>query len=726
MAQPASEAAKTGDDNLRSDYWYLVDRLRPRLAPHAVFHRQKFRGVVWYVLQDPISGQFLRLSAPAYVLVSRFDGRATVDEIWEDAAARLKDDLPPQYEVLNLMAQLFHAGLLHGDVPANLAAMGDMLARNRRRLAWQKVRNPLGIRFSIFDPDRFLSATAHIVNPIFSRAGALVWLAVVLLGLSVAAQNFGPLTENLSDRVLSQDNLLMIALLYPLIKAVHELGHGYAVKRWGGKVHEIGIMLIVFFPIPYVDATASWSFRDKRKRALVAAMGVIVELFIAAIAILVWQSAESGLVRAIAFNTALTAGVSTLIFNGNPLLRFDGYYVLADLLEVPNLGPRSTRYLQYLMRRYVLGNDNAPNPALSPDEERIFLLYGIGSLIYRLTVMIGILLFVAGQYFFIGVLLALWAGAQMFALPLIKGVLFLFRSPALVGSRERVLFRAAWVAALAFALLFIVPLPSAERLEGVTWAPERARLLAGAEGIVAEVLAEPGSVVSEGDAILRLDDPFIAARIRVLQSEASEMRQRYSALRTFDRVEASVVRERLQFTLAELGREKEKRAQLVVRAPFAGDLILPGAEDLVGRFVRKGDTLAYVMENGPPVIRVMIDQAIYDRVSPALEALEVRFVHDMGTVYQARLVRRAPTATRELPSLALSVEGGGTFALDPSSPDSPKTLEPAFAIDLELVDAPSTPYLGQRAYVRAFVGWEPLATRLYRQLRLVFLRRFDV
>ena len=137
--------------------------------------------------------------------------------------------------------------------------------------------------------------------------------------------------------MLSAQNLLLLWLVFPVIKLLHELGHAYAAKAGGGEVHEMGMMLLVFMPVPYVDATAAGGFRSKWRRALVGAAGMLVELFIASLCMFVWVLVEPGVMRAVAFNVMLIAGVSTVVFNGNPLLRFDGYYILSDLIEIPNL-----------------------------------------------------------------------------------------------------------------------------------------------------------------------------------------------------------------------------------------------------------------------------------------------------------------------------------------------------------------------------------------------------
>ena len=229
----------------------------------------------------------------------------------------------------------------------------------------------------------------------------------------------------------------MLLIAYPAVKALHELGHAYAIKRWGGEVHEIGLMFLVFMPVPYVDASDSLSFPSKWKRAFVASAGILVEALLAAIAMIVWESAESGMVRAFAFNVMLIGGVSTLFFNGNPLLRFDGYYVLSDIIEIPNLGRRANQYLGYALQKYLLGADPPTNPATAPGEPAWFLFYAIASFVYRLFIFTAIVLLVASKFFSLGIFLAIWTLFLMFGLPLLKHSWFLFTAPSLRRHRDR-------------------------------------------------------------------------------------------------------------------------------------------------------------------------------------------------------------------------------------------------------------------------------------------------
>ncbi|UCD79016.1 MAG: peptidase M50, partial [Desulfobacterales bacterium] len=319
--------------SLYSPSWYRVAGLKPRLRSHVEIHRHHYRGELWYVMQDHSSGRFQRFTPAAYQLIGLMDGQRSVQQIWEASRARLGEDAPTQEEVIRLLSQLHAVDALQGDVqpdPGELAKRSE-----KRRFGWwkQTLRSPLFMRFPVLDPERFLMRFRWLARPILSWPGLILWLAVVIPALVQVGVHWTELTENIADRVLAPQNLLILWLTFPFLKAFHEFGHAFAVKIRGGEVHEMGIMLLVFTPIPYVDASAASAFRKKRERILVGAAGMLIEFFFAALAVFVWVNAQPGPLRAVAFNVMLIAGVSSVLFNGNPLLRYDAYYILVDILE---------------------------------------------------------------------------------------------------------------------------------------------------------------------------------------------------------------------------------------------------------------------------------------------------------------------------------------------------------------------------------------------------------
>src|SRR4051812_10809960 len=392
-----------------SNWWYRVAARKPKLRSHARLYRHRYRGEVWYLLQDPGSTRVHRFSPAARLIIALMDGKRSIAELWEIANKHLGEDAPTQDEVIQLLGQLHSADLLESDVTPDVAELFARGEREERARFFRTYANPMALRIPLWDPDAVLNSCRGLIGLIWSRWGGLLWLAGGIPTLFLVPSHWPELSHNLSDRVLAVDNLFSLYLVFPAVKALHELGHASATKAGGGEVHDMGIVLLVLLPVPYVEASAATVFKSKYQRALVGAAGVIVELFVAAIAFYVWLLIEPGIVRAMLFNVMLIASVSTLLFNGNPLLRYDAYYILADLIEIPNLAARSTRYWGYLIERYILGVREAEAPEASRAEKAWFLIYGFASTLYRIFVTILIALFIAGQFFFIGVLLAIWA-----------------------------------------------------------------------------------------------------------------------------------------------------------------------------------------------------------------------------------------------------------------------------------------------------------------------------
>ncbi len=421
----------------------------------------------------------------------------------------------------------------------------------------------------------------------------------------------------------------------------------------------------------------------------------------------------------------LIGGASTLFFNGNPLLRFDGYYILADLLEIPNLASRANRHIFYVVQRRLLGITDVSSPAFAPGERAWFVIYGVAAFTYRVFIMVAIALFVATKLFFIGVILALWAAVQMFGIPTGKGIWFLFDSPRLRRRRTRALVLSGGAAAILAGLFFFMPVPHGTTAEGVVWIPEQSRLYAATDGAVARIVAGPNSAVGKGDALVQMEDPLLSSRIDVLAGEVAELEARFEAAQIDDLVQAEIIRQQAGHARAELAEARERAAALTVRSTSDGQFILPNAADLQDRFVRRGELVAYVVDDATLTIRVALPQSNIDLVRQRTRGVEVRFADNFWRVEEALVKNVVPTVTRQLPSLTLSTEGGGRIHLDPTDPDG-GALAPVLQIDLAVPSVADATTFGGRVYVRFDHGSEPLASRLYLQLRRLFLSRFDV
>ena len=709
-----------------SQSWHNAAELRPRLLPHARFHPHLYRGKRWFVLQDSTGGRYHRLSPGAYGLVSRMDGVLTVQELWDDACRAGGDAIPTQDEVVELLMQLHSNDLLQCDITPDSAELFERYSK-RKKLKWKQwITQPTSLRIPLINPDAFLSRWAHRLGWLFTRKGALLWLAVVLPAILLAGQHWSELTLNLSDHVLSTSNLLVLAFVFPVVKAIHELGHGFATKVWGGSVHEMGLMFLIFSPVPYVDASAASAFRSKQRRIVVGAAGMLAEVFLAALAMYLWVMVESGVVRAVAFNVMLIAGVSTVIVNGNPLLRYDGYYILSDLIEIPNLGQRGQHFLTYLADRYLFGAKELTPPDESPSEKRWLVSYTIISWFYRIFVTISIILFIAGEFFIFGVLLAIMAAIGLFLMPIWKSAKHVLKSTTLHRHRAHAIKLSVFFVVVILLFGFFVPMPLRTETEGVVWLPDQALVRAVVNGSFKRWLVSPGTQISKGTALLVMANPQLDSELAVARAKVAEAEARYSVEQFDNPVQASVLFQQMQYEQRALEQVNERYAHLIVYSNVDGVLTVQKSQDMTGQYFKKGDLLGYLMDRNLLVARVAVAQDNIDLVRTRLKGVELRFVDDISDAYPVSILREIPSALDELPTAALSPNGGGQIPVDPNDSKGLKTIDRLFFVDLSLPLKATPNAFGGRVYVRFDHRSEPLFIQLHRRLRQLFLSRFHV
>lgn len=711
-------------ENFLDASWHRVGALKPKLRGHVRVHRHRYGDSSWYVVEDGASGRTHRFTPEVYLFVGLMNGERTLDDIWRQAVSQLQDDAPTQGEVISLLAQLNNADLLQTDIAPNAHEMLARYTKYEKTKRKGSFGNPLAMRLPIWDPDQFLERTLPVVRYAFTRAGALIWLTTVLFALVLIGIHWSEMTDGMSDRLLASESLLLTAMVFPVLKFFHELGHAYATKVGGGEVHEVGLMLLVFAPVPYVDASASIAFRSKWRRALVGAAGMLTEIFIAALAMLLWTLVEPGLVRSLLFQTVLIAGVSTLLFNVNPLLRFDGYYILSDLIEIPNLGARSTQYWSSLVNRFAFGLQDRPQ-SLTARERLWFLIYAPLALAYRMLMLFSISLFVAAHYFVVGALIAIWGITLGLGLPIYKGLKYVLTGSQLEKRRVRAASISIAGAAFLFGGLFLAPFPLYSISEGVVWLPEESYVRAADSGFISKVLANSGTSVHAGDLLVEADEPELNARMQVLQSEIDGLKRRLASEQFTDRNQADITRQEISLKQTNLDRASERKDALKIRSSVDGVFLSPASEDLPGRYAKRGDVLGYVIFSQSRTARIVVPQDDIDLVRNKVEKMDVRLANAPSVSYQSKIVREVPAASDRLPSRALAEAGGGRFIVDPRDSNQLKTLARTFQFDLELPPEAANANFGSHVLVRFDHGFEPLATQWYRRLRQLFLSRFE-
>ncbi|HVA40086.1 MAG TPA: HlyD family efflux transporter periplasmic adaptor subunit [Candidatus Binataceae bacterium] len=706
---------------LVNSHWYRVAGVVPRLRRQLRVHAHRYRGRLWYVVEDHLNGRYHRFDRRAWRIIQLLDGTLTLAQLWHRLASEAGADTPSQEDILVLLGQLHSLDLLASESLPDLAEAARRERSQSRQRRWQRYMNPLALRFRLFDPDRFLVRAVRVLKPVLNRRGVLLWLIWVLPAIVLAVSHWAELTSNFGERVLALDNLALLWLIFPLVKSLHEIGHGIACRLRGGVVHDMGVMLLIFLPVPYVDASSAWAFANKRDRMLVGAAGMLVELAIAATAFYLWLWLQPGTAKAIAYDAAVLASVTTVFFNGNPLLRYDGYYIVSDALEIPNLAQRAIRYWGYLAERCLLRRRELQSPVMARGETFWFAIYAPLSFAYRMIVLFSIAMFISHKYFAIGAFIALWGLVAGLGLPLYRGFVWLRRIlfDAQSGARGWRIALAA-VGALAV-LLFVVPLPYHTQVEGVLWLPDSGVLRAGQTGSVSRVVAHVGELVRPGTDIVQLRNSTLSANVVEQSAKVAAARVRYDAVRLEDPSRGQELASDLDLQEAELHALQERAGRLDVRSAASGRLWLNDSENLPGQYVKQGQVLGYVIPAAAPRVRVIVDQADADFIRSHTRRIEVKLPFAPGPIWAARVVRAVPAASTELPSAALGRQGGGAVATDPRDESGRKALVSHFEFELALPDRFPYRFIGSRASVRFVHPAEPLIDRMSRGVRRLFL-----
>ena len=694
--------------------------MKPALRAHVGVHRQRLGSRVSYVMQDRIAGRHHRLGEEAWTLVRRMDGTRSLDEIWRDAAAELGEALPSQGETMRLLSQLLRADLVHCDDKRLAEALAERRDRERRRRWVTRAIAPLSIKLPLFDPDRFVTRTLPWVMPLLGRGGFVAWLLLVALGAALAVMHAPELASNVSDRLLTLENVLALWLVYPVVKAVHELGHAWMIKRWGGEVHELGVMLLVFFPIPYVDASASMAFAQRHQRVLVAAIGVMVELAIASLAMVVWVLAEPGAARSLAFNVLLIAGLSSLLFNGNPLMRYDAYYVLAEAVGQPTLDRNGARRFTELAVA-ALGGDPASSAFAdwSRGERATMLGYAVTAYLYRTVVMLAIAVLLVRTVPLFGVLLAAMVVLTSVLLPLYRlGQAWRHASRGVRRPWSQRLRPWLALAGLA-AALFAVPWPYATTVQGVVMPAEEAAVRAGTEGRIVAEQAERGAWVQPGAPLLRLTHEEARTAEALALARRDEIRAQIAAtVRT--PAQQSVLAAELDYAERQLEQVRQRLQRLQVVAPTAGRWVPLHPPPLVERYVGRGELIGHVVDPARVRLVAVVDEEDVLPVRDRTRGVTVRGAGGDPREHTSRVLRLQPGATTLLPHIALTVDGGGRIARNPEVTDRVQAIRQFFWVDLATDDLPVT-CLDCRVDVRFEHPPEPVGWRWGRWLRRQFL-----
>jgi putative peptide zinc metalloprotease protein len=547
-----------------------------------VVRRIEYQGIGSWVIKDPVALKYHRLHAEQYCVLCLLDGTRNLEQIRDELLQKHPTLHVTLSDVQRLLTDLHEKGLLQTLRYGQGAALLKHHRKERRQRIWNGVRNILYLRLPGWDPERTL-VRLHVYAAWLFRPWVVAFcLTLVVASLALVLTEFGEFRRRLPEfhQFFTWPNLIYLWLTVGATKILHEFGHGLSCKHFGGECHQMGMMLLVFSPALYCDVSDAWMMRNKWHRIYIGAAGMYVETVLSAVAIFVWWNTNPGLLHYLCLNVFFVSTVSTVIFNANPLMRYDGYFMLADFLEIPNLRPKADKMLAERFAWYCLGIEQQPDPFM-PETGRVwFVIFAIAAAIYRWVILFGITLFlyrVLKPYELqsIGVTLAV-ASLAAIAGNLVYNFYRIVSAPR----NDPMDYRKAGisgflVATLAIAALF-VPLPLHEETAFLVEPTDVAKVYATTPGRVTEVRVAPGARVSKGDLLIRLTNYEKEQKRRSLETDRSVQQEEVRLYRALDdQAQEQVARQMLAGIEKQLADRERELSQLEICAPCDGVVVAP-------------------------------------------------------------------------------------------------------------------------------------------------------
>jgi putative peptide zinc metalloprotease protein len=713
--------------------------------------RQVYQGQAWWVVKDPIALHYFRFRPEEYALLDMLDGRRSLEQLKE----RFEAEFPPRRitveELARFVSTLHRSGLVIGD----RAGQGPQLFERRRQRLWKQwiawLSNIMSMRFRGIDPDRILERIDPWFGWLFSPPAIVAAMAFVASALLLVLVNFDVFRSKLPEfhQFFAAGNWLYLAIALGFTKVLHEFGHGLSCKHYGGECHEMGVMLLVFTPCLYCDVSDSWMLPNKWKRAAIGAAGMYVELVLAAIATYLWWWSHPGVFNQLCLDVMFVSSVSTLLFNANPLLRYDGYYILSDIIEIPNLRQKASTILGRLASRWCLGIKQPEDPFLPQRNLGLFALYAVASSVYMWIVTASIFLFVWNVFkpYRLEVLGRLLAAGAIWGLVIrpAYGIVKFFKVP---GRRDEVKSRnlsiTLAVAAAFLAALALIPLPQRVWCAAELRPRGEETVYVSIPGRLASVAVKAGAVVEQGQELARLASGDLDLQIAELEGQVTQYRTKLASLqreRFTDpgaALEIGTVEESLKSYQEQLEKKLGDRQQLVLVAPRAG-VVMPAPsvrpppdpggrlppwsghaldEQNLGATLTEGTVLCLVGDRGRFEAALVVDQSEVEFVGRG-QRVDLKFNAFPWQTFTGTIDVIAETSMEAGPE-RLSVKAGGSVPTRTDESGREQLISTSYEALVTLDDPEGVFTPGMRGTARIKVGSRTVGQWLLRLLWQTF------
>ncbi len=729
-------------------------RLKCRTDLEAAWHTYQGRESV--VIKDPLTLRYFRFEPEEYFIMQELDGQRSAAEIRDEFERRFAPQRLSLGELHQFCGQLHRNGLLISEAADQGRVLLDRKEKNTRKRRQQAWLGFLAARFPGVDPDRFLAWLDRRVGWIFSPLVFALSLLLMMSSLGVLLTHFDVFSSRLPtfQDFFAGRNWLLLAMVLGVTKVLHELGHGLACKRFGAQCHELGFMLLVFTPCLYCNVTDAWMLPSKWRRIAISAAGMYFEIILASLATWVWWYSHPGIVNQLALNVMFVCSVTTLLFNANPLMRFDGYYILSDLIEIPNLRQKSSALLQQTASSWLLGIEGRSDPFLPTRQRWFFVSYSIAAVVYRwlLTVSIFWSLYkVLEPYGFkiIGQILAVSILLIAVVMPALQVKSF-FSVPGRWSAVKRVRLAIATSFAVAVLLGILgIPIPHYVNCPCYFQAQGTTSVYVETPGHLSEIYVASGDLVAAGDPLVKLTNPDKTVELVRVEGEAAVARVNFVnvslASTRDDRFAQELLPAAAQKRAAEsrLKLMEQDTERLLIRAPIAGTFIAapprkknPDDEGNLRTWINTAvatENRGAFLETQTLVGQIIPDESRVEAIL-AIDQADIEFIQPNQTVriwsrqlpgqcFVAQTAQIAPAKMRAAPR-QLAARAGGDLQTTTNRDGEEEPLNATYQVNVPLEGTGATVLTGATGVAKVKVGSTTLGTRLWRLLCLTF--RFEL
>ncbi len=563
-------------------------KLAIRARPDLKARKQRYQGRVYWVVKDPVGLQYFRFEEEEYAVLRMLDGESSL----EDIAERFEKEFPPQTirveELQNFIGMLHRSGLVLSDSAGQGVQLKKRRDQKKRQELLQSLSNIMSFRMRGIDPERILNAMYPWVRWFFTVPATICALILVLSALTLVIVQFDVFQAKLPsfNSFFAAQNWMLMAGVLCVTKIIHEFGHGMSCKHFGGECHEMGVMFLVLTPCLYCNVSDSWMLPNRWHRAAIGAAGMYVEVVMASIATFIWWFSEPGFLNYLCLNIMFVSSVSTIMFNANPLLRYDGYYILSDLMEIPNLRQKASTILNRKLGWLCLGLEEPEDPFLPHRHQMWFALYTVASFFYRWVVLLSILYFLNKVFEpyglkILGQMIALGSIYGMLVMPLVKIFKF-FRVPGRLSKVKKVrMYASMAVVAAVIGAIWFIPFPMSVMCEFELQPRDAETVYFDVAGTLEEVYVKPGEHVEKGQLLARMSNVDLELEVEKLRGEREASQAQLETLYQMQfhdpnaGLQIELIRQRLGALDEQLKQKTDDMKRLELRAKQAGTVIPP-------------------------------------------------------------------------------------------------------------------------------------------------------